>query len=228
LKSPRWKWLAIAGIVLGIFLTFIKDRQDDKSQLTLMQSGVTEITTWDSMEASKTRDDIDLLRFEEQRGNGVLQATAQDASPDQVIEMAQAAKQSEQIIEAQSQQTRQAWTICYFDHLKTDVKFDIVQAHLLQLAAKVQECTARVDLPTNSVWYPPSNEENVEAANLAEAKAAALLVAGAGVQLQQICPASSVLTPNLIQIGTSAKAYNSRKPVLSVEDISKITVKNCD
>jgi hypothetical protein len=216
-KNPRWKWLAIAGIAVGMLLALAKDRQDDRDQLGKIQSMVKEIDSNVQIRLQPLEVQISQALGQQGRKPDQIQSTSlQDAA-----DMLSANSYLDDFLRTETPERRQELTICVFDHFKTDVNFTVVQARLLKLAANVKSCKAKVDWETNSVWYSSPGD-------LPAAKAAALLAISAGVHIRQICQATIVKTPNLIQIGALADADINKMPILTALDVENLTEPICE
>lgn len=214
-KDKRWRWLAVVGILAGVSLALSKDKQDESDRLQDIQTVVARVDA--NVQTRLQPVEQILQRIEDQ---GVTTAAAQGVTVKQAAQILASGEQADAMTAEVSPQRRQELKICYFDHFLRDVNFEVVKPRLQKLAANVVPCKARLpeDFPSNSVWWGPG-------ANLGEAKVAALLAMSAGVAISQICPATTVRTTNLIQIGGSVQAKNL-KP-LTVAEVQGISEPIC-
>jgi len=222
-KDRRWKWIAIAGIVFGVFLAFAKDKSDNRETLNNMQIVINRVDQNVEMRLQPLA--ASLAQVQQQLINlGTLSTTVQNVTLDQASSILTAGNLANDLVQKQPAQAKSELTIWYYPHFKLDVNFDVVKPRLQQLAQNVVEHTPQQeDSPTNSVWWGPGS-------SLAEAKAAALIALSAGVPIRQVCPADpNIKRPgitNLIQIGGATAA--EKMPVLTPEQIQNLTSSTCD
>jgi hypothetical protein len=209
LKDRRWKWLAVAGIVAGMFLALASAKQDADQHQQNMANVIDKVNAFDELQTQKIIDDLSLLRSQ-LPGFGVLPSVAQTASPDQVGEILKAGNALGTFANLETPAAQQALTIRVFNHFTKDVNFKLVEPRLQQLSDHVTVLAPLIETPTNSVWWGPGSSLEV-------AKAAALIAMSAGVQIKQICPSEKPHpdVSDLIQIGGAAEAQSM--PVLTVE-----------
>ena len=222
-KDRRWKWLAIAGIVLGMFLAFAKSWSDDQDALNRMQVVINRV---DANVQMRLQPVITLLGQVQQQmlHYGARPDTVQNVTLDQASSILTAGKLADDLVQKQSDQNKSGLTIWYYPHFAKDVNFDVVKPRLEQLAQNVLASPPHQNnSPTNSVWWGPGS-------SLEEAKAAALIATSAGVPIRQVCTADPKIKrsgiANLIQIGGATAA--EKMPVLTPEQIKNLSGPKCD
>jgi hypothetical protein len=221
-KDRRWKWLAIAGIVLGMFLAFAKSRNDNQDALKRMGDVIDRVDKNVQTRLQPLAESIAQVKQAViDRGPSI--STVRNLTLDQAGTILKAGHLADDLVKMQPAQNKSGLTIWYYPHFEKDVNFDVVKPRLEQLAQTVvQSPPHQYNSPTNSVWWGPGS-------SLEEAKAAALIAASAGVPIRQICAADRRIkrsVTNLIQIGGAPAA--EKMPILTPEQIQNLTGPRCD
>ena len=219
-----WKILPIAGVVVGMVWALASASFSDRQQEEKLEATINRVDNYVASQSTGVKDEvrasndeiISLLHV----GFGIKLPLAEGKSTVQLRALVSAGTSANALIQNVSPERRQALTIWVFPHVQQEVDFSVVKSRLEQLAATVlPHPTQQAQSKTNSVWW--SNGVTLD-----EAKAAALTVASAGLQIQQICPSEKVQMTNLIQIGGSVRA--EKMPVLSPQEIQALQSPVCE
>lgn len=210
-SSRRWTFVAIAGVCGGMIWALLSAHYADSQENAKMQAAIFKMDTFIDSNGEKI---INRVSENEQalleRMLGVRPEVARTLTPDEALKLDDSGLLAQNLSSGISPDRRQALTVWVFPHAENQVDFDVVRMRLQRIAGNVQAHPAKEGTaPANSVWYGGG-------ATLEEAKAAALIVMSAGLQIRQICP-GDLKVPNLLQIGGSVQAGNL--PVLSAQSI---------
>lgn len=212
-KGTLWRVLPILGVVIGMFWALASANFADRQQREQMEGTINRVDAYIKATSAETVSQMRTTFIEVMQRFGVLPDVAQNATPQQALDFVNAGTMASALIRALPPERRNALTIRVFPHAQKEVDYQVVKARLQQLARTVEERGPIVDIPTNSVWWG-------DGSNLDEAKAAALTVVSAGLQIRQICESSKVPEKNLIQIGGSIPAQHL--PILSPSQIDAL------
>jgi hypothetical protein len=225
-KTGRlWKVLPIIGVVAGMVWALASASFVDHQQQKKMGETINKVDDYIQKQSSQTNQHVDASKDEIVSllhvGFGIKLPVAESKSTEQLSALVTAGKSANAIVQSISPERRQALTIWVFPHLQQEVDFNVVKSRLQQLAATVlPHAPKQGQSQTNSVWWS-------DGVTLDEAKAAALIVTSAGLQIRQICPSETVQMKNLIQIGGSLKAEKENMPVLSPQQIQLLQSPVC-
>jgi hypothetical protein len=219
-KGKLWEILPILGVIVGMVWALASAGFADRQQRDKMERAITRVDDYVTAQSAKSVNLIDInTRIAMQQYFGTLPSVARAASSEHVLEIVKAATSANDIIRNLPQTRRDQLTIRVFNHVQREVDYTVVKTRLQQMAASIVLLPPKQnETPTNSVWWS-------DGASLEEAKAAALIVTSAGLQIRQICPAQIVRTKDLIQIGGSIGIENL--PVLSIPQLQGLTSPVC-
>jgi hypothetical protein len=217
-EGKLWKTLPIAGVIFGMFWALGSAYFADGEQRKKTNDEIAQIDAFMKQQADATNSKIDNLSLELFQ-RGALPSTVHSATPQQQQEYVSSGALADKLAGSIPAERRQLLTIWLFPHIKEDVDFQVVKSHLQQIAGKVEEPPLKQNIsPTNSVWFSGG-------AKFEEAKAAALTVASAGIQIRQICDKSRIQITDLIQVGGSVAA--EKMPALSSSQIQSLQAPIC-
>jgi hypothetical protein len=220
-KTGRmWKILPTAGVVAGLVWALASASFADRKEQEKVDDAITRVDAYVNNRSEMNVNEISqntLHMF--QQYLGALPSVAGGTDPEKGLQNVQAAISANDIIGGLPVENRDALTIRVFNHLQQEVNYQIVKGRLMQMAREVDLLPpVQNETPTNSVWWS-------DGATLEEAKAAALIVTSAGLQIRQICPAELMHIKGLIQIGGSKLIEHSS--VLSTRQIEQLTAPLC-
>jgi hypothetical protein len=219
-KGRLWTILPIAGVIVGLVWALASANFADREEQAKMEEAITKVDTYVTSQSEKSVGEISqntLRTF--QQYLGALPSVAKATSPEKGLENVRAAISANNIIGGLPIGNRGSLTIHVFNHVQQEVNYQFVKARLLQMAREVDLLApVQNEAATNSVWWS-------DGASLDEAKAAALIVTSAGLQIRQICPAELIRTKGLIQIGGSIGIETL--PILSIPKIQQLTSPVC-
>jgi hypothetical protein len=218
-KARMWKVLPIVGIVIGMIWAFASANYADQQERQRMKDAIDRVDAYVQGQSAVTVSQVDTntrtALNELLEKLGVRKTVAQNASPQQALEIVNAGL----LVHPPPKYRRDALTIWVFPHVEQDVDLNVVMARLKQLAGKVEiHKPLHPETEANSIWWS-------DGSNLDEAKSVALTAASAGVQIKQICPSTSVAVRNLIQLGGSVGAQ--RLPTMTPAEIEALSRKVC-
>jgi hypothetical protein len=223
-KSPRRNIFLICGLLIGAVWSLIESDYEDKQLAQRTEAAIQRVDDYMTKQGSRVIHEVDqntqaALNEVFTRVFGILPDKVKGFSPTDAKAVVDAAAGAGTLIREIPPERRQALTIWVFPHFPEEVGYPVVESRLHQLAGTVAVRGPKQQLAeTNSVWwYAPATIE--------DAKAAALLVTGAGLHIRQICPSQLVKVPNLIQIGGSVRAQSL--PILASEQIQQMKTPVC-
>jgi hypothetical protein len=225
--SRLWKTLPFVGVVVGFVWALMSANFQDAKQRSDMEAAINRVDTYVSEQtkegvAQDKKNFCDVIERVEINVLGVKPEVAKKFTCEEAASDVSASNAASASAQGISPDRRQLLTVWLFPHVRQDVNFALVRSRLFQIASKVEEHPVKqMEYQTNSVWYGGG-------ATLPEAKAAALIVASAGIGVHQICNKTSVQVANLIQIGGSgAAARNPNLPALSAKQIQDLEKPLC-
>lgn len=215
----KWALLAVGGVFGGMVWALISSSYIDETERAQLADAVNRVDAYVQKQGNETVSQINAnVNVEFAEYLGVRPDLAQQATPQQALALGTAGVDANTLVAGIPADQRNTLTIWVFPHAQSQVNYAVVQARLGQLASHVQSSPLHEQAAvTNSVWYGGG-------ATLAQAKAAALIVVSAGLQIRQICP-GALNVPNLIQVGGSADA--ALQPVLSGATIAALSSPVC-
>ena len=222
-KNKVWHYLVIAGVIVGAIWAFLSANYADVKQRAESDRVMQQVENYMAQQASDIKSDNRAALNEAlQKLLGLNLERAKSLTPEQATAIVDGGSSARNLIQKLPSNSNQSLSIHLFPHLQQEVDFGVVTARLKTMAANVEEYGPRESAsPTNSVWYGPG-------VSLEQAKAAALTVASAGVQIRQICDKPEIKTSNLIQIGGSVRAVNQDMPILQLSEIQTLNSPKCE
>jgi hypothetical protein len=211
-NQPKWRGVAIAGIVLAALLSVGASLYDDHLE-SLSHAAEQKQVEIEHDDLHRQLADLRTLVLQQ---NGVRAPETVAANPADLHRSVEAAQLKQQVMAKLPSASSRTLEIQYFPRFTSDVNPDVVIAALHQLGASVTQKAgtnpAVQSLPTNCVWAGDD-------VTLDEARSVALALTAAGVKVRDIrqLAQGGGAHSRLIEIGSSARV--EAMPVLSPTDI---------
>ncbi len=223
--KSRWRnLLLVFGLLTGAVWSLIESDYEDKQVALRTEAAIQRVDDYMAKQGSRVIHEVDentqaALNEVFTRVFGILPDKVKAFSPAEAKAVVDASAGAGTLIREISPERRQALTIWVFPHFPQEVGYPVVESRLHQLAGTVLvRGPKQQQAETNSVWWNAP-------ATIEDAKAAALLVTGAGLHIRQICPSQTVKIPSLIQIGGSVRAQGL--PVLAGDQLQQMKSPVC-
>lgn len=208
----RWTYITVVGILGGMMWAILSSNRADKEETDQMNNSIQQIDEYVRGQSNGLYGKIAELL-------GVSSDRVASVTPQQVAALGTAGVDANKLLASVTQERHDVLTIWVFPHAQSQVNFAVVRQSLGRLASTVSSPPNQEQVAlTNSVWYGGG-------ATLDEAKAAALIVTSAGLQIRQICPATKLKVKNLIQVGGSKIAQSL--PILAADAIQSTQLPIC-
>jgi hypothetical protein len=210
-QSPKWRAVAILGILLAAFITVGANYHDDRTDQRSQEER--------DRQYKHDRDDlnqhIETLTLLVLQNNGVREPASTASDPKESSLILAATKARQQAVANLPPTPASDLTIEYFPHFTSDVNPKVVKSALEQIGVSVREKQGNAgisNLLTNCIWVG-------DKVNPQEARAVALTLIAAGVPLRDIRSLEKPGGANarLVEIGSSANVVSM--PVLSPDDL---------
>jgi hypothetical protein len=210
-QSPKWRGIAIAGILLVAFASVGASYHDDRADKISQDSKERQY----KQDMEELNGHIETLTLLVLQNNGVREPASAASDPKETSLILAATKARQQVVANLPALSASSLAIQYFPHFTSDVNPKVVRSALEQIGASVSEKQGNSsisDLPTNCIWIGDRVTPD-------EARAVALTLVAAGVPLRDIRSLQNPSGGNarLVEIGSSANVVNM--PALSSQDL---------
>jgi hypothetical protein len=219
--GKKWALLSLAGVLGGMIWGLASSGYESRKQDQQMAQSIQDIDTYVHNTGNQVTDSISANEQQLfQSYLGLPQDKAQQLTVTQANTLLASAVLADKSGKAMTPAQKQNLEIWVYPHAQGLVDFNVVQDRLQQIANTVKLQLDKVheqNAPANSVWYSGN-------ATLDQAKAVALVVTSAGLDIRQVCPAT-ITTADRVQVGGSVKAQSL--PVLTPSQIQNLSAPVC-